>query len=151
MPPTSLDAYVSTRELLGRKDGHIPDWRRFGGCQMISTRYRALLSCPEREAVWQCEVIGPHTRHRWSDHLIAHERFGNGHSCWTVGDDLKAAMKRLYPWNRIGQPVELSHPYEGDGPYCTAWIEGRMGGGDAGTITWRSGCGYPPDAHGRVT
>jgi hypothetical protein len=147
-----LDVYSSTMKALGVEDGYLLDWRAFHGCQLVSQSYKNALSCPEREAVWQCEVIGPHTKHRWSQHLMAHERFGNGHSCASVGDDFKAAMTRLYPWSRasgaaIGKPVVLGHAFEGDGPHCTGWIESRMGGGVAGTLIMRQGCGYPRSSH----
>lgn len=145
-----LDTYASITAALGVTDGYILPWHLFGGCQVVSHRYRRALSCPEKEAVWRCEVIGPHTRHRWSDHTIAHERYGNGHSCWTVGDPgeaLGSMLDRLYPWSRVGKPWTPDHAFEGDGPHCTAWIEGKQGGGAAGTITFRSGCGWPRSSH----
>ena len=147
-----LDGYVSTMKALGVADGYVLPWWQFHGCQVVSQAYRRALSCPEREAVWQCEVIGPHGQHRWSDHTIAHERYGNEHSCWTVGapgEALGSMLNRLYPWSAIGKPAyrPTDHAFEGDGPYCTAWIESRSGGGAAGTITMRTGCGYPRSSH----
>lgn len=73
------------RRLLGLQEGHLLDWRSTG-CQLVSREYRALLTCPYREAIWQCEVIGPHTQHRWSDHLQVHERIGNGYLCSSIRD-----------------------------------------------------------------
>lgn len=79
------DLHQAVRDALGQSDGYLLDWR-LTGCQLVSREYRALLRCPYREAIWRCEVIGAHTRHRWSEHLIAHERMGNGYSCASIGD-----------------------------------------------------------------
>lgn len=87
----------AVRAALGLSDGYILDWRS-SGCQLISHKYRSLLSCPHHEAIWQCEVIGPHTTHRWSGHLIAHERAGNGWSCQVIdrrSNDTQATWWRL--------------------------------------------------------
>jgi len=75
---------LAIRAALGLAEGYIPSWRMVGGCQLTNFRYAELLTCPYREAVWRCEVIGPHTVHRWSDHLVRHERQGNGWSCLTI-------------------------------------------------------------------
>jgi hypothetical protein len=81
---TALDQAI--REALDMSDGYLLPWRVFG-CQVANPhRARLLLTCPYREAIHQCEVIGPHTRHRWSDHLVCHERAGNGWSCRSIGD-----------------------------------------------------------------
>lgn len=77
-----VDEWV--RAALGLAEGYILDWRRTGGCQLISAKFSRLLSCPYRETKWRCEAIGPHTVHRWSDHLICHERMGNGYHCLGV-------------------------------------------------------------------
>lgn len=79
---------VAVRDQLGLTEGYLLPWRIFG-CQAANgnlTRMAELLTCPYREARWQCEVIGPHTRHRWSEHLQAHERAGNGWGCNAIGD-----------------------------------------------------------------
>lgn len=42
------------------------------------------LECPNYDDAgrgYQCEVLGPHVRHRVSDHTIAHNRRGNGFHC----------------------------------------------------------------------
>ena len=73
-----LTRYV--RATLGQQEGYLLPWWAFG-CQVANGnigRVRRLLTCSHWEAVNQCEVIGPHTEHRWSDHTISHERFGNG-------------------------------------------------------------------------
>lgn len=79
-------AYAAVLTALGTHDGYILDWRIAGGCQYVNPGLRKLLTCPFREARWQCEVIGPHKRHRWSGHLMVHERVGNGYSCRSIGD-----------------------------------------------------------------
>lgn len=73
--------HQAVREALGQPAGHLLDWRMVGGCQLVSLAYRRLLPCPYREGIWQCEVIGPHEVHDWSDHLKVHERMGNGYRC----------------------------------------------------------------------
>lgn len=73
------------RTALGCPDGYILDWRS-GLCQVSDASAYRFLPCPYREAHWQCEVIGPHTQHRWSEHLKVHERMGNGWPCSAVGD-----------------------------------------------------------------
>lgn len=99
------ELYQAVRQALGQPDGYVLDWRATG-CQLVSGRYRALLTCPYHEAVWQCEVIGPHTIHRWSDHLMVHERLGNGHGCGYIGDatlaDLYARAERPTKLVRVG-------------------------------------------------
>ncbi|MEV0267733.1 hypothetical protein AB0H43_03075 [Hamadaea sp. NPDC050747] len=80
-----IDFRSTVRMALGLEEGYILDWRRLG-CQYVNHRVADLLPCPAREARWQCEVIGPHTRHRWSNHLIVHERLGNGYRCSAIGD-----------------------------------------------------------------
>ena len=72
------------RAALGLAEGYLLDWRHTGGCQLVSATFSQLLPCPHREAKWQCEVVGSHTRHRWSDHLKLHERAGNGWHCSAV-------------------------------------------------------------------
>ena len=85
------------RTELGLAEGYLLPWRAFG-CQIVDPAgVGDLLSCPAREAIHQCEVIGPHTQHRWSTHTIAHERAGNGHSCAAVGDGQLTV--------KIGDPV----------------------------------------------
>ena len=79
------DLAVAVRNALGLAEGYVLGWRATG-CQLVSLEYRRLLTCPYREARWQCEVIGPHTVHRWSEHLKVHERMGNGYPCGHVGD-----------------------------------------------------------------
>jgi hypothetical protein len=80
------DAEVDAiREALGLAEGHLLSWKPTG-CQLVSSAFVKQLTCPYREAVWRCEVIGPHTRHRWSDHLKAHERAGNGYTCDAIGE-----------------------------------------------------------------
>lgn len=77
----------SVRSALGLDEGYLlPRLRRIHGCQMTNSFYASLLPCPYREALWQCEVVGSHTKHRWSSHLIKHERAGNGWACSAVGD-----------------------------------------------------------------
>lgn len=78
------DFDTAVRAALGASEGFLLPWRIAGGCQLISSRYRSLLPCPYREAKWQCEVIGPHTRHDWSIHLIRHEQSGNGWRCGAI-------------------------------------------------------------------
>jgi hypothetical protein len=79
------ELYAAVRAALDQPDGYLLGWRATG-CQLVSPQYRALLTCSYRESLWRCEVIGPHERHRWSDHLIVHERIGNGYACEAVGD-----------------------------------------------------------------
>ena len=76
---------TAVRAALGYPDGYILPWRA-GLCQVLNLRARSVLPCPYREGLWQCDVIGPHTEHRWSEHLTVHERMGNGYSCRAVGD-----------------------------------------------------------------
>lgn len=73
------------RTALGQPDGYILGWRS-GLCQVSDASAYRFLPCPHREGMWKCEVIGPHTEHRWSDHLKVHERMGNGYPCSVVGD-----------------------------------------------------------------
>lgn len=92
-----LTAYV--RAALGQQEGYLLPWWVFG-CQVANGnigRVRRLLTCPHHEAINQCEVIGPHTIHRWSDHTISHERFGNGYGCWQIGDGRDSAGRLLIP------------------------------------------------------
>lgn len=85
MQPEDLGEAV--RAALGLDEGYLLDWRTAGGCQLVNgAHYRRLTTCPYRESIWGCEVIGPHTRHRWSEHLMVHERVGNWYSCRAVGD-----------------------------------------------------------------
>lgn len=92
------------REALGLGQGYILDWKMAGGCQLVSSTYRGLLTCSYREAHWQCEVIGEHKEHKWSEHIVAHERVGNGHSCASVGDGLAvlSGESRPTPFHMIG-------------------------------------------------
>lgn len=98
------DIRTEILKALGREDGYILDWRTTGGCQLVSSEYQKLLACPVRESRWQCEVIGEHKEHRWSDHIKAHERVGNGHSCSSVGDGkaILSAESRPTPFHVIG-------------------------------------------------
>lgn len=77
--------HSAIRTALGYPEGYILGWRS-GLCQVQNLRADEILPCPYRESRWQCEVIGPHTQHRWSDHLMVHERMGNGWPCSMVGD-----------------------------------------------------------------
>lgn len=43
-------------------------------------------------SVYQCEVIGPHEKHRIGDHTITHSLQGNGHSCEQI--DLWIKLRR---------------------------------------------------------
>jgi hypothetical protein len=82
---TANDHHSATVALLA-PEGYIPDWRGTG-CQIVSAEYRALLTCPVWEGHWQCEVVGPHTNHQWSQHLMVHERAGGyGQRCEWIGD-----------------------------------------------------------------
>lgn len=89
----------TVRAALGLEEGYLLPWS-IVGCQAVNPYRdgpRSLLTCPVREAIYQCEVIGPHTRHRWSDHTISHERFGNGYSCRAIGDGRDADGRLLVP------------------------------------------------------
>ena len=88
---TSPDLAKAVRTALGLVDGYVLDWR-VTGCQLTSSRYRALLTCGHRESRWRCEVIGPHVEHRWSEHLMVHERLGNGYGCQVIGDRTLASL-----------------------------------------------------------
>lgn len=98
---TMIDMYAAVRAALGQDEGFILSWRHTG-CQLVSYEYRQLLTCPYKESIWQCEVIGPHTVHRWSDHLKVHERIGNGYLCQAVGD---ATLRDLY--RKVDRPTPL--------------------------------------------
>lgn len=92
-----LRMYAAVMAQLGQNDGYLLPWS-IVGCQVVNP-YEAhqLLSCPVWESIHQCEVIGPHKVHRWSDHTISHERFGNGYACWSVGDGRDADGRLLVP------------------------------------------------------
>lgn len=77
------DLATAIRTALGLDEGYLLKWGS-SGCQLVSAEYQKLLSCPVSEAKWQCEVIGPHTKHRWTEHLKKHERAGNGWPCEAV-------------------------------------------------------------------
>lgn len=52
-------------------------------CQVVGPEYAEW--CDYRESGgMRCEVVGPHRKHYWSEHTIAHERMGNGYSCAAV-------------------------------------------------------------------
>lgn len=54
-------------------------------CQVL--RYTHHLECPHKEGGGrQCEAIGPHEQHYFSQHTIVHDRLGNGRGC--AGIDL---------------------------------------------------------------
>lgn len=96
------------RTALGIGDGFLLPWQ-IVGCQYAHP-YDAhkLLSCPVWESIHQCEVIGPHTNHRWSDHTISHERFGNGYGCWQIDDGRDAAGRLLIPGGARLHVVEVT-------------------------------------------
>lgn len=87
------------------ESGKLLDWR-ITGCQLVSPEYCQSLTCPVKEQIWQCEVVGPHTKHEWSDHLMVHERLGNGYSCSSIGDmtlkELYQRSERLTPFHVVG-------------------------------------------------
>lgn len=85
------DTWTAIRAALGHPDGYLLPWTVAGGCQLVSRPYRDLLTCPARESRWRCEVIGPHTRHRFSDHLVRHERAGDGYSCRSIDTTVPAS------------------------------------------------------------
>jgi hypothetical protein len=97
------DLHRAVTATLGRPDGYLLGWRPTG-CQLVSLAYRRLLPCPHREGIWQCEVVGPHIEHRWSDHLKVHERLGNGHSCRAIGD---LTLADLYRRPADEQPTKI--------------------------------------------
>jgi len=90
------------RTALGQPEGYILGWRS-GLCQVQNVSAYRFLPCLHQESFWQCEVIGPHTRHRWSDHLKVHERMGNGWPCSAVGDRTLADLyeDRLTPFHVV--------------------------------------------------
>jgi hypothetical protein len=152
MSESTLDQQI--RHALDLDEGTMWPWWALG-CQVSGRTRRNQMPCPEQEAVWRCEVIGPHTRHRWSQHLITHERAGNGYGCRIIGDGV-AFGKRLYPWSRLPGGVAYDptpydpmrdHPFVGDGSYCQGWNAPSVRSGSAGTMTLTTGCGYPRDLH----
>lgn len=80
-----LDSYVAENFSPGSEKymKHFP-------CQVFDLSARAILTCDYKEdGGKQCERLDPHTDdHKWTDHLIAHEQFGNGYGCKGIGNDL---------------------------------------------------------------
>jgi len=51
-------------------------------CQVVACEK---LQCDHQESGGQyCEVLGPHTKHGYSEHTINHERYGNGYACSAI-------------------------------------------------------------------
>jgi hypothetical protein len=101
------EMYAAVMDQLGQEDGYLLPWS-IVGCQVVSPgAVRRLLSCDHWEAINQCEVIGPHKVHRWSDHTISHERFGNGYACWSIGDGRDSAGRLLMPGGYRGTALHV--------------------------------------------
>lgn len=79
-----MEYYVAVMAALGYPDGFIAGWRLTRGCQAAHSLSAEILPCPYREARYKCEVVGPHTVHRWSRHTQRHERLGNGYPCYLL-------------------------------------------------------------------
>lgn len=153
-----MDLSTAVRHALDLDEGTMWPWWALG-CQVSGRTRRDQMPCPEQEAVWRCEVIGPHTRHRWSNHLIVHERAGNGWACASIGDGVEFG-RRLYPWSRLpggaaheaerapeARSLLRDHPFVGTGEHCQGWNVPSVSTGAAGTMTMTTGCGYPRDLH----
>jgi hypothetical protein len=49
---------------------------------------------------------------------------------------------------QVRQQAMRDHAFEGEGPYCRAWIgPSYAGNAETGLVTMRVGCGYPRDTH----
>lgn len=65
-------------------------YMKYFPCQVFDISAQAVLTCDYQEGGGkQCERLDPHTyEHKWTDHLISHEQFGNGYSCRGIGNDI---------------------------------------------------------------
>ncbi len=62
-------------------------------CQIGDRRGWYELPCPNREAVYQCEVLHfphPEQRCRVGDHTVYHRKLGNGYPCYVVDNYLNS-------------------------------------------------------------
>lgn len=50
-------------------------------CPVMNPIIERYLTCDAHEGIYRCQVVGPHSRHRVSQHTIDHAAWGNGYAC----------------------------------------------------------------------
>lgn len=50
-------------------------------CPVVDPAVERYLTCGAHEGIYRCQEIGPHSRHRVSQHTIDHAAWGNGYAC----------------------------------------------------------------------
>lgn len=65
----------------------------------------------------------------------------------TLTDVLTDDEKRGLAVDEARKSSMRTHPFEGEGPYCDAWLSGSTPQTDHGSFTFGSRCGWPADMH----